>query len=476
MNDRRRLLVFSVLILAAVALVSVGVTAYDLHLMRSSAALAHGADHGTVMIPALAEHFWRSTCLAVATAAVVVIAGGTLLVRASNPFMRRLEQSEGRMRAIVSTAGDGIITLDERGTVESFNLASERMFGIPACDAIGKSLEELLVIPWPVDRLRSRNLDLDVLKLLSLRHDVLGRCANGERFPVELSASELMLPDQTLFTVIVRDVTERKETEELMRRHMAMLREAHTTLELKAAELVRTNRELDDFTYVASHDLKEPLRGISSYCQILLEDYGDKLDADGQRRLTSLVALCGRLTQLIDDLLAYSRISRQIPKQQEVDMNVVLEGVLETLGPAIDRRSARVDALDRLPTVECDPTMAGEILRNLIGNALKFNESSCPTVEIGCVQTSPPTFWVRDNGIGVPAEYHEAIFTMFRRLHSRSRFEGTGAGLTFVRRIIESHGGRVWLDSTSGCGSTFYFTLAPGEPSEHAEFAASAAD
>ena len=234
-------------------------------------------------------------------------------------------------------------------------------------------------------------------------------------------------------------------------------------LEDKAAQLAKINRDLDDFSYVASHDLKEPLRGISAYCQILLEDYGDKLDNDGERRLRSLVGLCQRLGRLIDDLLTYSQLGRTQPATEPADLNEIVGDVIETLGPAIDDRNAIVRIDGVLPVLKADRVLAGEVFRNLIANALKFNDSERPTIEVGCGPEG--AIFVRDNGIGIPPCHHESIFAMFRRLHSRRKYEGTGAGLTFVRKIVEAHGGRVWLESDLGSGSTFHFTLAPGMPS-----------
>jgi len=229
------------------------------------------------------------------------------------------------------------------------------------------------------------------------------------------------------------------------------------------AQVDRVHRELDDFAYIASHDLKEPLRGISAYCEILLEDYHDKLDETGRQRLLKLVDLCHRLENLISDLLTYCRVGGVRPATTGIDLGEVVDEVLETLGPAIDRRRATVDVASRLPVVTGDPTLIGIVLSNLVANGLKFNQSPQPRVEIGCLPTQPPTFYVRDNGIGIPQEHHEAIFTIFRRLHGRSQYEGTGVGLTIVRKIVQSHGGRIWLESEPGAGATFYFTLAPHE-------------
>jgi light-regulated signal transduction histidine kinase (bacteriophytochrome) len=235
------------------------------------------------------------------------------------------------------------------------------------------------------------------------------------------------------------------------------LEEVNAQLATQAARLAEINRELDDFTCLASHDLKEPLHGISGYCQLLVEEYGEKLDADGRRRLDLMNELCRRLERLIDDVLAYSRLGRQEPERVEADLNAVVADVLETLGPAIDRRKTEVRLCDRLPRLAADRVWTGEVFRNLIANALKFNDSPRPRVEIGCVGE---TIYVRDNGIGIAACHHEAIFSMFRRLHARDQYEGTGAGLSLVRKIVAAHGGRVWVESTPGAGSTFYFTLA----------------
>jgi signal transduction histidine kinase len=236
------------------------------------------------------------------------------------------------------------------------------------------------------------------------------------------------------------------------------LRDLVATLEAKATDLTRANQELDEFTYVASHDLKEPLRGIHAYCGILLEEYHDRVDENGRRMMTSLVGLCERLSRLIDDLLTYCRAGRT-PEATDVDLDEVLDEVLVTLGPAIDARGGVVRRLSRLPVARADATLVGTVLKNLVANGLKFNESHPPVVEIGSIEAASPTILVRDNGIGIEPRHHEAIFAMFRRLHARNKYEGTGAGLSIARKIIEQHGGRMWVESQPGQGSAFYFTL-----------------
>jgi light-regulated signal transduction histidine kinase (bacteriophytochrome) len=225
--------------------------------------------------------------------------------------------------------------------------------------------------------------------------------------------------------------------------------------------VVRINRELDDFTCVASHDLKEPLRGIAGYCQLLHDGYQERLDENGRRMLMALVGLCERLSQLVDDLLAYARVGHAEPQRSPMDLTEVAENVIERLAPAIEMRHGTVRIVGSLPTLSVDAVLVAEALQNLIANGLKFNESATPTVEIGCHGGHPVTFFVRDNGIGIPEQHHAAVFEMFRRLHSRRKFGGTGAGLAIVRKIIEAHGGQVWIESKPGAGTTVLFTLEP---------------
>jgi light-regulated signal transduction histidine kinase (bacteriophytochrome) len=345
------------------------------------------------------------------------------------------------------------------------------MFGRAAAQLVGHSIDELVVLAADLAGFASLLAATEVSEPRNQR--AVGR--RGDRcFPLEFSLSRVQLDQRLLYTLIVRDTSLHEAAKAQMHEQMLKLQEVKENLEAKAAELARTNRELDDFTYVASHDLKEPLRGISAYCHILLEDYGEKLDADGQRRLGALVDLCCRLSRLIDDLLTYSRIGRTQPEQAALDLNDAVNEVIDTLEASIDQRRAAVTIEGRLPTLVADRVLVGEVYRNLITNALKFNDSSRPRIEIGCAADG--VLYVRDNGIGIEERHHDAIFAMFRRLHSRRKYDGTGAGLALVRKIVEAHGGRVWLESQPGAGSTFYFTLGAGYERAEQELAGSAAD
>lgn len=229
--------------------------------------------------------------------------------------------------------------------------------------------------------------------------------------------------------------------------------------------LEASNRDLDDFAHIASHDLKEPLRGMYNYAEFLLEDYGDKLDEEGHKKLTTLKTLSRRMERLIDGLLEYSRISRQDLAFRKADINDVVKEALENISVFVKENNATIVVQPNLPEVTCDHVKAGQVFANLMTNAIKYNDKDDKTVEVGCTRERPefpgkPVFYVRDNGIGIPAEYQNAVFKIFKRLHGRDEFGGgTGSGLTIVKKIVDRHGGDIWIESKEGSGTTFYFTL-----------------
>ena len=277
---------------------------------------------------------------------------------------------------------------------------------------------------------------------------------DGTIFPIDLSISAFTLDGERYFSGIVRDITARKE--------------AYRQLSLYTRALERSNKELDEFAYIASHDLKEPLRGIHNHSRFLLEDNEDKLDEDSVGRLKRLTYLSQRMERLVNDLLYFSRIGRQELSVGPTDLNVVIHDIKDTLETFLAERNARISVPQPLPVVTCDKLRVGEVFRNLITNAVKYSDSKERTVEIGCqdaprtagIATAAPVFYVKDNGKGIDPEFHEDIFRMFKRLQKSSDTEeGTGVGLTFVKKIVERHGGRIWLESELGKGTTFYFTL-----------------
>ncbi|MEA5514882.1 ATP-binding protein [Nodularia sp. UHCC 0506] len=240
-----------------------------------------------------------------------------------------------------------------------------------------------------------------------------------------------------------------------------VLRKADELAQLNI-ELERSNKELDAFAYIASHDLKEPLRGIHNYSNFLIEDYGDILNEEGKNKLKTLIRLTQRMEDLIDSLLHFSRLGRIDLSMQPIDLNDVLHHSLDLLSARIEEMKVDIQIPRPLPTVYCDRVQLGEVFNNLIANSIKYNDKAEKYIEIGYIDEPPLpiTFYVRDNGIGIRDQHFEAIFRIFKRLHSPGKYGGgTGAGLTIVKKIVERHGGKIWVESNYGKGSTFYFTL-----------------
>jgi chemotaxis family two-component system sensor kinase Cph1 len=235
------------------------------------------------------------------------------------------------------------------------------------------------------------------------------------------------------------------------------------------AELERSNEELDSFAYVASHDLKEPLRGIHNYALFLLEDYADQLDAEGVHKLQTLVRLSQRMEGLIESLFQLSRVGRTELEMAEIDLNGLVSEVIDQLGPRLEESDATITVVGPLPTVRGNDVRLEEVFSNLFINAIKYNDQATKTVLVGLAPAGPEPlpeparfhlFYVQDNGIGIDAKHHGSIFKLFKRLHVQEKYGGgTGAGLAIAKKMVEKHGGTLWVESSPGHGATFYFTL-----------------
>jgi signal transduction histidine kinase len=266
-----------------------------------------------------------------------------------------------------------------------------------------------------------------------------------------------------VYRAIGQETIERKRAEALLRQLNQELedRVQERTLKLKQANdnLFRSNQELEEFAYVASHDLQEPLRAVNSYAQLFARKYQGHLDAKADKYLNYIMEGATRMQQLINDLLEFSRVGTRGKELSLTDCEVVLPQVLANLKVAIAQSNAVVTH-DPLPTVLGDGTQLIQLLQNLIGNAIKFRREEPPQVHVKAVQSPKEwVFEVRDNGIGMESEYFERIFTIFQRLHSKSEYPGTGIGLAVCKKIVERHGGRIWVESQLGEGTTFYFTI-----------------
>jgi PAS domain S-box-containing protein len=247
---------------------------------------------------------------------------------------------------------------------------------------------------------------------------------------------------------IAQDITERKRAEEKLR--------------LALADLGRSNKDLEQFAYVASHDLQEPLRMVSSYTQLLARRYQGQLDASANKFIAYAVDGANRMQRLIEDLLAYSRVGTRARGFKPTDCTAVLSQALANLSAAIEKSGAVVTH-GPLPTVVHDNLLLVQLFQNLIGNAVKFHVEMPPRIHVSAEQKGDEwVLAVRDNGIGIDPQYAERIFTIFQRLHTNEEYAGTGIGLAICKKIVERRGGRIWVESQPGTGSTFYFTVPMG--------------
>ena len=244
---------------------------------------------------------------------------------------------------------------------------------------------------------------------------------------------------------------------------LTAIQEANERLDLQATELSRSNRELEQFAYIASHDLQEPLRKVAGFTRLLQRRYKGRLDERADEYIAFAADGATRMQALITDLLAFSRVGRPVKPPELVPLDDVLADALERLRAAIEETDATIEA-DGLPIVPGEPGLLALVFQNLVGNALKFHNQAKPHVRIGSERQGQEwLIWCADNGIGIDPEYRERIFVIFQRLQPRERSAGTGIGLAICRKIIEYHGGRIWVEPVAGGGSRFQFTLPAAE-------------
>jgi PAS domain S-box-containing protein len=372
--------------------------------------------------------------------------------KANEETMKRAEQ---RYRGLLEAAPDAMLVVAQTGEIVLLNLQAETQFGYNRDELIGRKVTDIIPSGFAerlvADKLRSpeeaRAQEIGAgIELTAQRKD-------GSQFPIEIMLSPLESAEGILVTAAIRDISVRKCAE--------------VELVDKIAELKRSNEELSQFAYIASHDLQEPLRMVSSYTQLLAQRYMGKLDPDADDFITFAVDGAMRMQRLIQDLLAYSRVGTSQMDVTLVSSETALQSAVRNLGTAIEDSGARVTS-GALPDVEADETQLVQLFQNLIGNAVKYRGPAPPEVHISARRkVGQWQFLVKDNGLGIEEQYHERIFGMFQRLHNRTEFSGTGIGLAICRKIVERNGGAISVASELGGGSAFCFSLGPTSPERH---------
>jgi PAS domain S-box-containing protein len=365
---------------------------------------------------------------------------------------RRLQSAALHLAAIVESSDDAIVSKDLNGIIQSWNRGAERVFGYTAEEVIGKPV----IILIPPDRQQE---EPEILRRLQRgervdHFETIRRRKDGQLLNVSLTISPVKDMAGRIIgaSKIARDITQQKLAEEECERSNRDLR--------------RANQDLETFAYSASHDLQEPLRMIAISAQ-LLERTASDLSQDNRHFLKGILDGAGRMRTLLEDLLSYTRATRQGEGPVPVlECGKVLEAVLEHLKPALDLSRAQVVATP-LPPLAVYEVHLTQLFQNLIGNALKYRRAEDPHVQLSAVETGGSTvFTVSDNGLGIDPRFGEQIFGLFKRLHSRDEFPGSGIGLAICKRIVEQYGGRIWLErSTPGRGSVFCFSI-PNQPGQ----------
>jgi PAS domain S-box-containing protein len=361
---------------------------------------------------------------------------------------KHLARMEGRYRGLLEAAPDAMVVVNEKGDIVLLNVQAEKQFGYHRDELVGQRMKNIIPAGFAerliADALRSTE---DALaQQIGTGIEITGRRKDGTEFPIEIMLSPLESTEGTLVTAAIRDITTRK------------VAEAH--LLYKVEELNRSNEELGQFAYIASHDLQEPLRMVASYTQLLARRYKGRLDSDADEFITFAVDGANRMQRLIQDLLAYSRVGTKGKDLLETSSEDALQRAILNLRGAIADSGAMVTH-DPLPAVLADETQLVQLFQNLVGNAIKYQNPGVPRIHISAIKNGGGkwTFSVRDNGLGIDPQYFERIFVMFQRLHKREEFAGTGIGLAICKKIVERHGGEISVESQPGKGSTFKFAL-----------------
>ncbi|OHB80285.1 MAG: hypothetical protein A2Z25_06960 [Planctomycetes bacterium RBG_16_55_9] len=361
-----------------------------------------------------------------------------------------LDRSENLLRTIVNATKDAMIAVSEDGRVNLFNPAAEKMFGRSRSEVIGQSLDLLIPEQYRQKHIQGYFATSKPDKAAGQTLEVPAQRSDGHVFPIELSLSTGIVDDRHMVIAVARDITERKNAEQT-------LEKLNAAMETTNLELIRTNRELEEFAYITAHDLKTPLRAIGTLADWLSVDYADKFDEQGKEHVRLLVAKAKQMSLLIDDILRYSGAGQNPQKSQQVDLSRLLSEVIEEIAPPAH---IEVTIESPLPTLVCKKTHIIQIFQNLLSNAVKYMDKPKGQIKVTCVEQKDTwKFSVSDNGPGIEKKYFDKIFKIFQTLAPRQGVQSTGIGLSIVKKLVELNKGSVWLESEVGRGTTFFFTL-----------------
>jgi PAS domain S-box-containing protein len=355
------------------------------------------------------------------------------------------------LAAIVESSDDAIISKDLDGVITSWNKGAENIFGYTAAEAIGRPIA-MIAVPERGDEMPRILESIRQGKRVD-HYATVRRAKDGRRVNISLTVSPVRDGVGRIVgaSKIARDITEKKMTEEALRK--------------QADRLVRANADLEQFAYITSHDLQEPLRTISACTGMFLAKSGDNLDQDERQLMEYVSEAAQRLSTMINDLLTYARTLDEDLLFASVNVGEVVEWALNNLHLSIQSVDAVISYdLQSLPTIRGNKVALVQLFQNLVSNALKYRGAATPVVHI--VATRRETDWlfsVKDNGIGIAPAYQKLIFTLFQRLHASHEYPGTGIGLALCRSIVQAHGGDIWVESAEGAGATFFFNLPAGE-------------
>lgn len=363
-------------------------------------------------------------------------------------FTAQLREREALLSTVFQTMVDGLITIDEQGRLVSMNAAAERLFGYPEHELLGKNIKKLMPEPYrgSHDGYLQHYIGTGESRIIGIGREVVGQRKDGSVFPMALSVGDSRRFEGRIFVGIVQDISKAVEAREQIAR--------------QARDLERSNQDLEHFAFVASHDLQEPLRKISSFGQLLEMEYADAVRGDGSDYIRYMVDAARRMGELIDGLLRYSRVSTRGQPFEKVSLPKLMNTILTDLSLQIKEAGAEIE-VELKGEVEADPVQLRQLMQNLLANAIKFRRRDAPrSIRVESRDSdingkSYKEITVCDNGIGIEAQYLEAVFEPFRRLHTRDQYPGTGLGLAICKKIVERHSGELRVESEPGQGSRF---------------------